>query len=183
MQIPDDAVQINGDTLTIHLTNVADVDGFQFPALPGHVPVTVSFDVTYTKSGEARHVRPTSDDPLTPFTWKGKMWRATNLGTFSVAYNDGTFSAQGSFKSDPTNPDTAGFGEMGTETNGSFVEGEEDGTEADLRSLGHGQSGTDVSQMSGIANKEQPWDSPRFKGRVPLKEFNLWIPPAGDRSK
>lgn len=83
------------------------------------MPATVSFDVTYAKEGQPRHVRPASPDPLSPFNWAGKMWMAKNSGTFSVAYNDGSFSAQGSFSS-------AGFGEMGTERNGSFVEHEMD---------------------------------------------------------
>ena len=62
-------------------------------------------------------IEPASTDPLSPFNWEGKMWEATNSGTFSLAYNDGTFSAQGSF-------DSAGnFGEIGFERNGAFVEG------------------------------------------------------------
>jgi hypothetical protein len=98
------------------------VDQFQFPGGAGGnlgiagVPATLSFDITYSKSGASRHVAPTSTDPLSPFNWEGEMWEAMNSGTFSLAYNDGTFSAQGSF-------DSAGnFGEIGFERNGSFVE-------------------------------------------------------------
>jgi hypothetical protein len=114
--IPENgAVRITGDSLTIHLHNVAVTDQFQFPGGTGNIPATVSFDITYTKSGMPRRVRPTSSDPLSPFTWAGKMWMATNSGTFSVAYNDGSFSAHGSFSS------SGNFGEMGMERNGSFA--------------------------------------------------------------
>jgi hypothetical protein len=83
VQVPDSAVQITGDTLTIHLENVAVVDQFQFPGGTGNVPSTLSFDITYTKSGEPRKIRPKSPrDPLGAFHWAGKMWDATNSGTF-----------------------------------------------------------------------------------------------------
>jgi hypothetical protein len=94
VQIPDDAVQITGDTLTIHLQNIAVIDQLHFPGGTGNAPATVSFDITYTKSGMPRRVRPTSSDPLSPFTWAGKMWMATNTGTFSAAYNDGSLRRQ-----------------------------------------------------------------------------------------
>jgi hypothetical protein len=98
--------------------NVAVTDNFFFLG-PGNVPSTISFDITYTKSGMPRTIVPASHDPLSAFHWAGKMWKATNSGTFSVAYNDGSFSATGSFSSSGL------FGEMGTEKNGIFV-GEED---------------------------------------------------------
>lgn len=125
VQVPDDAVKISpdGETLTIHLVNVPVVDQGSFPAGTVTTPATVSFDITYTKSGAPRHVRPTSSDPLSPFNWAGKMWTATNSGTFSVKYNDNSFSAQGSFSSDFL--PAGNFGEMGTERNGSFVERED----------------------------------------------------------
>jgi hypothetical protein len=125
VQVPDDAVKITDGTLTLHLKDVPIMDQFFFPGGPGTVPATVSFDVTYTKTGSPRRVRPTSNDPLSPFTWMGEMSRATNSGTFSMAYNDGSFSVEGSFASDGTHPDTSGFGQMGTESNGAFVERED----------------------------------------------------------
>ena len=170
VQIPDDALQITGDTVTIHLQDVAVVDQFKFPGGTGNVPASVSFDITYTKSGMPRRVRPTSNDPLSPFTWSGKMWMATNSGTFSVAYNDGSFSAQGSFSS------SGNFGEMGTERNGSFASDGDDNTEAELRPLEHGGS-----QVIGKENTT-PWsNSTLLKGRVPIKGFTLRTPPTGNR--
>jgi len=146
VQVPDDAVETSGDTLTVHLKNVSLMDQFFFPDGPGKVPATVSFDITFTKSGRPRRVRPTSSDPLSPFNWAGTMWTATNSGTFSMAYNDGSFSAQGSFSS------AGNFGEMGTERNGSFVEHEDESdrdTDADSQGVAsdqiqESQSGTAV---------------------------------------
>jgi hypothetical protein len=37
VQVPDDAVEISGDTLTIHLKNVSLMDQFFFPGGPGKV--------------------------------------------------------------------------------------------------------------------------------------------------
>jgi hypothetical protein len=171
LQVPDDAVKITDDTLTISLANASVVDQFQFPGGAGNnlgtagVPATVSFDITYTKSGMPRHVRPTSADPLSPFNWAGEMWTATNSGTFSLAYNDGSFSAQGSFSS------LGNFGEMGTERNGSFVRDERDeknAAEPVLLPFVHNQTGSTVSQWPESPGQEAT-NSPKFKGRVPVK--------------
>ena len=118
MQIPDDAVVISGNTLTIHVANIAIADEIAFLGTV-RIPSTLSFDITYTKSGKPRKIEPTSQDPLGAFHWAGRMWMATNSGTFSVSRDDGSFSATGSFSS------SGMFGEMGTEKNGIFV-GEDD---------------------------------------------------------
>ena len=160
LQIPDDAVVISGDTLTIHVKNLSVADEIAFPG-PTRTPATVTFDITYTKSGEARRVRPTSDDPLSGFTWAGKMSPATNSGTFSVAYNDGSFSAKGSFSS------SGNFGEMGTERNGTFLEDGEtaDDAEVELGSLQPGPSGSAMTTAGGIERPEHQWRSPRLKAQ------------------
>lgn len=94
------------------------VDQLQFPGGTGNVPATLSFDITYTKSGAPRKIAPTSADPLSAFHWAGKMWDAANSGTFSLTYNDNTFSVGGTFSSSGL------FGEMGTERNGVFLNGD-----------------------------------------------------------
>jgi hypothetical protein len=175
VQVPDSAVQVTADTLTINLQNVAVVDQFHFPGGTGNVPTTVSFNATYTKSGMPRHVHPTSHDRLSPFNWAGEMWAATNSGAFSVAYNDGSFSAKGSFSS------SGNFGEMGTERNGSFVGHEEDDVEADSGPLNQTQSGIEVAQINRNGNAEPWWNSPRLKGRIPLKRLKFGTVPAGNR--
>jgi hypothetical protein len=74
------------------------------------------------------------------------MWMATNSGTFSMAYNDGSFSAHGSFTS------SGNFGEMGTERNGSFVEHEDESerdTDADTEGVASDQ--TQESQAGAAA--------------------------------
>jgi hypothetical protein len=187
VQVPDDAVKITEDTLTISLKNVSVVDQFRFPGGAGNnlgaagVPATVSFDITYTKSGTPRHVAPRSHDPLSPFAWAGEMWRATNSGTFTVAYNDASFSAQGSFSSDTSNPDTSGFGEMGTERNGSFVVNEQGNSAMGLSVLKESQSSTQAGQMSETNSLNPPLNTPTIKGRVPLTGSTVWIPPARNR--
>ena len=118
VQIPDDAVVISGNTLTIHVANLAIEDEIAFLGTI-RIPSTLSFDITYTKSGKPRKIEPTSQDPLGAFHWAGRMWMATNSGTFSVSRDDGSFSATGNFSS------SGMFGEMGTEKNGIFV-GEDD---------------------------------------------------------
>jgi hypothetical protein len=106
---------IAGDTLTIHVENLALADEIAFLGSV-RVPSTLSFDITYTKSGEPREIRPKSpSDPLGAVDWAGTMWMATNSGTFSVSHNDGSLSAKGSFSS------SGMFGEMGTERNGVFL--------------------------------------------------------------
>ena len=120
VQIPDDVVVISGNSLTIHVANLAIADEIAFLGTV-RIPSTLSFDITYTKSGRPRTIEPTSHDPLSAFHWAGKMWMATNSGTFSVAHNDGSFSATGSFSS------SGMFGEMGTEKNGIFVGGDDQG--------------------------------------------------------
>jgi hypothetical protein len=98
------------------------------------------------------------------------MWMATNSGTFSAAYNDGSFSAQGSFSS------SGNFGEMGTERNGSFATEKDSNVEAELHSLEQG--GGQVSGTESMA----PWsNSPLLKGRVPIEGFPLRTAPAASR--
>ena len=166
LQVPDDAVKINHDTLTISLRNVSVVDQFQFPGGAGNnlgvagVPATVSFDITYAKSGMPRQVQPTSADPLSPFNWAGEMWTATNSGTFSLAYNDRSFSAKGSFSS------SGNFGEMGTERNGSFVRDATGSAGPVLLPFVQNQTSSTGAQWPESAG--QATDSPKFKGRVPV---------------
>jgi hypothetical protein len=164
VQVPDDAVTITDNTLTISLKSVAVVDQLTFPN-PGGVnlgnsgaPASVSFTITYQKSGVARQVRPTSVDALSPFNWAGQMWMATNSGTFSLAYNDGSFSAQGSFAS------AGNFGEMGTERNGSFLRSDE-------RDDGASAAGGALSAEPLTAIAPTTANLPKFKGKIPTAYF------------
>jgi len=155
VQVPDDAVKITDDGLTVSLKNVAVVDQFQFPGGAGNNlgtagrPAKVSFDITFTKSGAPRHVRPASEDPIGAFSWAGEMWTATNSGTFSVRYDDRSFSASGSFSSG------SNFGEMGTERNGSFVRREDPDEEPSEAS----ETETNLNAIAAQAS-----DSPKFRG-------------------
>ena len=160
--MPDSAVQISGDTLTINLQDVAVVDQLQFPGGTGNAPVTLSYVATYRKSGNPRQVRPISHDPLSAFNWAGEMWEATNSGNFSVAYDDGSFKASGAFDS------SGNFGEMGTERNGSFSAA--DATPAHAAT----QSGA-IAAMKQTPPAASLWHNsePLWKGRVPLSQLGL----------
>ena len=93
------------------------------------------------------------------------MWDATNSGSFSVVYNDGTFSASGTFDS------SGNFGEMGTERNGFFVHHDEednnDDVEAGAQSLP--LHATTMSQLAVTASTKKPVKLVLLKGRVPVK--------------
>ena len=177
-------MQITDDSLTIHLTDVPVVDAFTFPpptqAVPGIspfqlIPATVSFDITYTKGGNPRTISPGSDDPLSPLNWAGKMSDATNHGTFSVRYNNNTFSESGSF--DSVSSSGVNFGEMGKERNGFFVkhelEVEDDNDDADAesgtRSLSLPVKPAQMTQLAASATPKQPLKVVLLKGRVPVK--------------
>lgn len=181
MQISPD-----GNTLTIHLENVPVVDASMFPPpvpaniAPDEVNISpyqlirarTSFDITYTKTpGTARQVHPSTDDPLSPLNWAGTMWDATNSGSFSVAYDDGTFSASGTFSSG-SGP-SQNFGEMGTERNGFFVHHEEQGDNDDVEAGAQPSAlplqPAPMSQSATAANTDKPVKFALLKGRVPVK--------------
>jgi len=168
VQVPDNAVTITPNTLAISVADVAVVDQFlrfQDGARnnlgTAGIPATVSFNITYTKSGAPRSVQPTSGDPLSPFTWEGEMWMATNSGTFSVAYNDGSFAADGNFSS------AGNFGEMGTERNGSFVQDQQ----ARLALPLVGQTASNVLTDHKHDRAMRVALSPSLKGRVPPLQY------------
>jgi hypothetical protein len=186
VKVPDSAVQISpdGNTLTIHLENVPVVDAFTFPPpVPNNIAsdevdispyqlirARTSFDITYTKAkGTERRIRPETDDPLSPLNWTGKMWDATNSGSFSLAYDDGTFSASGTFDS------SGNFGEMGTERNGFFVhhdeEDDNDAVEAGAQSQSLPLHAIPMSQLALNAIKK-PAKVVLLKGRVPVQVNN-----------
>jgi len=170
VKVDDSAVQITGDTLTIHLVDVPVVDAFSFPpppqAVPGIspiqlIPAKVSFDIIYKKAGSPRQVQPTSHDPLSPFNWAGTMWDATNSGTFSLSYGDGSFSASGSFQSN------GNFGEMGSERNGAFL-GDDDDAEAQLESLPNANASTQMGAKIAGSIPNRTAKTLLLKGRVPV---------------
>ena len=176
-------MKITGNTVRISLKNASVVDQFKFPGGAGNnlgiagVPATLSFDITYLKSGASREVEPTSTDPLSPFNWEGKMWDATNSGTFSLSYNDGTFSAQGSFDS------ARNFGEIGFERNGSFVEEGSNTAGRAAHVLGGAklsatpaprypeQNRGNVALAHNAGGAQELPNGPKFRGKIPIREL------------
>ena len=162
VKVPDDAVKTTEDgTLTISLTNVAIVDQIAQPGSffigSSGFPATLSLNMTFRKNGPPRIIRPTSASPISPHSWAGEMSDATYSGTFSVAYNDGKFSAHGDFGSTPSEQI---FAEMGKERNGSFVR-HEDQDEGDQGNEGE-------KAAAGLA---QATNSPKWRGKVPMEYF------------
>jgi len=62
------------------------------------------------------------------------MWDATNSGSFSVAYDDGTFSASGTLNS------SGNLREIGTGRNGFFVHHDEEDDNDDVEAGAQSQS-------------------------------------------
>ncbi len=156
------------------------VDAVSFPPVPTNSALDevnispyqlsrarTSFAITYTKTpGTARRISPSTDDALSPLNWAGKMWDATNSGSFSVAYDDGTFSASGTFGS------SGNFGEMGTERNGFFVHHEEQGDNDDVEAgqpLSLPSQPANMSLSAATAKTDKPVKFALLKGRVPVK--------------
>ena len=52
VQVPDDALKMEGLTAKLHVENASVIDDFQFFA-PGGVPATVSFDITWFRLATA----------------------------------------------------------------------------------------------------------------------------------
>ena len=174
VKVPNSALTIHADgSLTLHLVNVPVVDELTFPpppqAVPGIspiqlIPAKLSLDITYLKGRNPRRVRRTSSDPLSPFAWAGMMWDSTNSGTFSVSYDDGSFSASGSFDS------SGNFGEMGTERNGIFANQEpNDAIEAGADQVWPPSGDSQMSQMPASGDPNQPDKRVLLRGRVPVK--------------
>jgi hypothetical protein len=177
VKVDPSAVKIDADTVTIHLVDVPVVDAFSFPppqqAVPGIspfqlIPAKLSFDITYKRTGNPRRVRATSHDPISPFNWAGTMWDSSNSGTFSLSYDDGSFSASGSFDS------TGNFAEMGFERNGVFLRDDKgddsENAEAKPESLPHANSPTrEITARVAGSMPDQTTRTVLLKGRAPVK--------------
>jgi hypothetical protein len=137
------------------------------------VPATLSFNGTNQKSGSERRVRPNSKNPLSPFNWAGEMSDATNSGSFTLAYNDHSFSAHGSFSSNGPNGTASNFGEIGRERNGTFVRPEDQaqGQQAAAALQLAGQASTREAGVQLSASATPSANSPKFKGKVPVEAF------------
>ena len=113
VQVPDEALKVEGPIATLHVVNEPVIDDFTFLA-PGAVPASVSFDVTWAAKGGVEHFRPHSHDPTDPTNFAAEFRNAVATASFSGSEFGFSFTATGS---------SAGiFAEMGTERNGFFLE-------------------------------------------------------------
>lgn len=118
VQLADDAFDVSedGTSARLHAANVPLIDQFVFLG-PNSIPSTVSLNVRWRATGP-RVAR-----------GKGKTVPANDggafLGEFAPARSTATFSGKElgfRFQSDPgATTDPAGFAEMGSERNGSFM--------------------------------------------------------------
>lgn len=113
VQVPDDALEIEGDTAKLNVEHASVIDDFQFFA-PGGVPGTVSIHMTWTASGDVHHHEPGSSGPTDPANFDGEFRPAIANGTFSGSELGFSFTSSASSAST--------FGEMGHERNGSFLQ-------------------------------------------------------------
>jgi len=112
VQVPDDALKLEGLTARLHVENASVIDDFQFFA-PGGVPATVSFDMTWTANGQVMHFRPQFSGPTDPTNFAGEFRLATATGSFSGSESGFSFTATAS--------SVGAFAEMGTERNSFFL--------------------------------------------------------------
>ena len=118
IQVPDGAFTVskNLKTARLHMDDVQIVDSFTFLG-ENSIPGTVSFDITWTASGPRHHYKPGSNDPTDPTFFDGKFRDAAVTGTFSGSNADGF-----TFTSDPGVNVDGSFAELGSESNGTFIE-------------------------------------------------------------
>ena len=110
--------------MRLRAENVPVVDSFTLFGAT-EVPATVSFDVTWKAFGEARHLRPGSSDPTSPFNFAAKLFFATSTGLFSGRNSEGfTFQASNATSD-------GSFAEMGVERNGVFLQKDDDDDDRD----------------------------------------------------
>jgi len=113
VQVPDDALEIEGQTAELHVEHASVIDDFQFLA-PGGVPATVSIHMTWTATGAVEHFQPQSSDPTDPANFTADFRPATATGRFSGSELGFSFTATGSSEGI--------FAEMGHERNGLFLQ-------------------------------------------------------------
>lgn len=109
--------------MVLRVENLLEFDRFQIFG-PGNVPAHLSLETRYAKApGGPAIIVPLTDDPLSPFNWAGVMWNASAKGTFSIQYDDGTFSVTGTMDSALAAEAIQGGaqGHMGRERNGVFA--------------------------------------------------------------
>jgi hypothetical protein len=117
LKIPSEdlVVSADGKTATLTVVDQPVIDSFEFLG-QNSVPATVSFSITWTATGTARHLTPGSPEPTDPSNFAGDIYfRTVATGSFSG-------SEEGfRFRSDPGATSEGVFAEMGREGNGSFL--------------------------------------------------------------
>ena len=113
VQVPDDALEIEGETAELNVEHASVVDDFQFFATD-FVPATVSIHMKWTARGDVHEHEPGASGPTDPAHFDGDFRLAVATGTFSGS--ELGFSFTGSASSEGV------FAEMGHERNGLFLQ-------------------------------------------------------------
>jgi hypothetical protein len=113
VQVPDDALEIEGETAELNVEHASVIDDFQFLA-PGGVPATVTIHMTWTASGPVQLFQPGSSDPTDPTNFAAEFRPAIATGRFSGSALGFSFTANASSEGI--------FAEMGQERNGLFLQ-------------------------------------------------------------
>ena len=112
VQVPDNALDIEGDTAELNVQHASVLDDFQFFG-PVFVPATVSIHMKWTATGDVHEHEPGSSGPTDPAHFDGDFRPAVATGTFSGSELGFAFTARASSEST--------FAEMGHERNGVFL--------------------------------------------------------------
>lgn len=112
VQVPDDALEIEGNTAELNVEHASVVDDFQFFGAD-FVPATVSIHMKWTATGDVHKHEPGSSAPTDPAHFDGNFRPAVATGSFSGSELGFSFTASASSEST--------FAEMGDERNGVFL--------------------------------------------------------------
>ena len=124
MRLDDDNLKFDGPdgrTALLTINHLLEFDRFQVMG-PGNQAAHLTLHTTYRQQpGRPTIITPLTDDPLSPNNWAGTIFTADARGTFSVRYDDGTFSVTGTIDSTLATEGTPGH--TGHERNGVFAFG------------------------------------------------------------
>lgn len=125
MRLGDENLQFGEKGVAVlRVKHLLEFDRFQVMG-PGTEATHLTLDTVYqARPGRPTRIVPLTSDPLSPNNWAGTIWDATAKGTFSVTYDDGTFSVTGTMDSALATEGTPGH--MGFERNGVFTSDPQD---------------------------------------------------------
>jgi hypothetical protein len=118
-RVPDSVMTRNDDgSVRVVIEDLEVVDTF-FLFSGVEVPGVVSYDITWTPTGEVRHLRPGDSGPMDPTHVHGQFRDALAVGSFAGTSVTMPGGEPFSFEGDAST--AFAWGEMGTMRNGWFI--------------------------------------------------------------